>query len=180
MEGTLNTRLETSLYDSVTHFVARVNNLFDRVLENVGDADKVGITIHNDLNQSDKPIDFSFRRKDQLSADIIWSVFDKVSQSNARFNATDTLIVTVHSVAMPVGFGGGGIKRKGRPLTTMSRLKRSVVELRAEGNSLAHALVIAKAKLNNDPNYKIYRQGRKTTGIGLTEGCGIAELNRFQ
>jgi hypothetical protein len=32
-----------------------------------------------------------------------------VSQSNARFNATDTLIVTVHSVTMPAGFGGDGI-----------------------------------------------------------------------
>ena len=67
----LNPPLETSLHDPVTHFVASVNNLFDRVLENVGDADMVGITIHNDVNQSDKHIGFSFRRKDKLSADVI-------------------------------------------------------------------------------------------------------------
>ena len=87
------------------HFVASVNNLFDHVLETMGDADMVGITIHNDVNQSDRPIGFSFRRKVQLSADVIWIVFDKVSQPNARFNATETLIVTVRSVTMPVGFG---------------------------------------------------------------------------
>jgi len=44
-----------------------------------------------------------FRRRDQLSANVIGSMFDKVSQSNARFNASDTLIVTVHSVTMPEG-----------------------------------------------------------------------------
>ena len=44
----------------------------------------VGITIHKEVNESDKPIGFSFRRKDQLSPDLIWSVFEKVSQSNAK------------------------------------------------------------------------------------------------
>jgi len=58
----LNQPPETSLPDPVTHFVDSVNNLFDRVLEDVGDADMVGITIHNEVNQSDKPIGFSFRR----------------------------------------------------------------------------------------------------------------------
>ena len=82
-----------------------MNNLFDHVLEDVGDADMVGITMHNEVNQRDKPIYFSFRRKDQLSTDVIWSVFDKMSQFKARFNATDTLIVTLNSVTMPVGFG---------------------------------------------------------------------------
>ena len=56
----LNPPPETSQPDSVTHFVDSVNNLFDRVLEDVGDI--VFITIHNGVNQSDKPIGFSFRR----------------------------------------------------------------------------------------------------------------------
>ena len=97
----LNPTPEIPLPDPVSHFVDSVNNLFEHVLEDVGDADMVGITIHNEVNQSDKPIGFSFIRKDQLSSDVIWSVFDKLSQSNARFNTSDTLIVTVHSVTMP-------------------------------------------------------------------------------
>ena len=84
-------------------------------------------------------------------------MFDKVSQSNARFNVTDTLIVTVHSVTMPVGFGKDAIKRKGRPLATLAHPKKSIVEVRAGENCLAHTLVIAIARLNNDPNYKAYR-----------------------
>jgi len=138
-----------------------MNNLFDHVLEDVGDADMVGITMHNEVNQRDKPIYFSFRRKDQLSPDVIWKVFDKVSQSNARFNAMDTLIVTVNSVTMPVGIGGDRMKRKGKPPTTMAHLKCSIVEVRAEENSLAHEIVIAIARLNNDPNYTSYMKGRK-------------------
>jgi len=49
--------------DTVSHFIDRVNNLFDHVLGDLGDSDMVGIAIHNDVNQSDKPIGFSFRRK---------------------------------------------------------------------------------------------------------------------
>ena len=82
-----------------------MNELFNHVLENVGDGDVVGMTIRNKLNKSDRPIGFSFRSRDQLSADVIWSVFEKVSQSNSRFNALNTLSVLLYSVKMPVGFG---------------------------------------------------------------------------
>jgi len=73
-----NPPTETPLPVPVTHFVDSVNNLLDRVLEDVGDADNVGITIHNKVNQSDKPVGFSFRWNDQFLSDVIWNVFDKV------------------------------------------------------------------------------------------------------
>ena len=60
--------------------------------------------------------------------------------------------MTVHSVSVPVGFSRG-IKCKARPLPVMALLKRSVVEVKAEGNCLAHAL-IAIAKIEHDPNYE--------------------------
>ncbi len=84
-------------------------------------------------------------------------------QSNTRFHALDTLTVVVHSVTMPVGFGRqtGGIKTMGRPISVMAHLKRSIVQVKAETNCLAHALIIAIARATNDPNYKAYRQGRK-------------------
>ena len=96
----------------IDHFLASVNDLFEHAQRDVGDGDMVGIAIHNESNQTDKPIGISFRRRDQLSVDAIWSVFEKVTQSNARFNALDKLTVVVHSITMPVGFGrhGEGIK----------------------------------------------------------------------
>ena len=67
----LNPPPETPLPDPVTHFVGSMNNLFYNVLEDVSDDDMVGITIHKEINQSNNPIGFSFRRKDQLSTDVI-------------------------------------------------------------------------------------------------------------
>jgi hypothetical protein len=150
----------------------------------------VGITIQNRENQNDKPIRVTFRRKDQLAADVIQYLVQKVSQSNARFNSLDKLIMTLHSVRMPVGFGKRGMKSRGRPLSVMAHLKTSVVKVQATDNCLAYAIIIAIARVENDPNYKAYRQGRKIrpvvqklleeTGISLTEGGGIPQLMKFQ
>jgi len=91
---------------------------------------------------------------------------------------------------MPSGFGKRARKSMGRPLSMMAHLKKSIVEVKTEENCLAHALVIAVAKVENDPNYTAYRQGRKihhavqmlidATGIDLSNGGGIPELVRFQ
>jgi hypothetical protein len=123
-----------------------------------------------------------------LSADVIWSVFEKVTQPNARFNALDPLTIVVHSVGMLVGFGR--VQTEGRPFSVMAHIKRSIIEVKAEENCLAHALVIAIAKATNDLHYKAYIQGRKirqivqnilqTSGIDLSRGAGIPELERFQ
>ena len=91
--------------DPVGHLLASVNKLFEYAFQDGSHSDVVGITIQNQVNQNDKAIRISFRRKDQLSGEVIWSVFEKVSQSNSRFNALDTLVVMVHSVKIPVGFG---------------------------------------------------------------------------
>jgi hypothetical protein len=88
---------------------------------------------------------------------------------------------------MPVGFRR--IKQKGRPLASIVNLKSSIVEVGAEENCLAHALIIAITRLNYDPNYKALRQGRKIrpvvdqlleTSINLKNGAGLAELTKFQ
>ena len=62
--------------------------------------------------------------------------------------------------------------------------------MKAESNCLAHALIIAKSKVDSDPNYNSYRRGYKirpvvdslleTTGIDLSGGGGVPELTRFQ
>jgi hypothetical protein len=72
----------------------------------------------------------------------------------------------------------------------MVYLKCRIIEVKAENNCVAHALVITVAKFTNDPDYKAYRQGRKIrsvvdrllaiTGIDLSNGGGVPELIRFQ
>ena len=117
-----------------------------------------------------------------------YNVSDPKGFTNSRFNALDKFM-TVHSVRMPVGFGKRGMKSKGRPLSVMAHLK-SVVEVNAAENCLAHGIIIAIAKAENNPNYTSYCDGRKIrpvvgklfakTGIDLSRGGGIPELIIFQ
>jgi len=65
--------------DSAAYFLASVADQFKHLLRDVDDADMMGLTIQNQVNQNDKPIGISFRRKDQLSGEVVWSVFEKVS-----------------------------------------------------------------------------------------------------
>jgi len=81
--------------DAITHFQVSVNDLFDYALRDVNESDMVGSTIRNEVNLQDKAIGVSFRRRDQLSSEVIWSVLSKVAHLNARFNALDRLIVVI-------------------------------------------------------------------------------------
>jgi len=167
-----------------------VNDLFDYALRSDDDSDMMGVTIHNEVNLLDRKIYISFRRKDQLSEEVIWSVFSKVAQSNARYNAMDRLIVVVQSVRMTVGFGRKSIRSKGQPLDVAAHVKKSIIRVKSDTVCLAHALIIDIARLENDPDYKSYRDGRKrgpvvqsllgTTGIDLQDGGRDPEIRRFQ
>ena len=120
------------------HFQESVMQVFDYALRDNANSDMVGVLIRNEHNQHDKPVGISFRRKDQLSSDVIWSVLEKVSQSNSRFNATDALVFEVHAVKMPVGFGKA-LKMMGRQLSNIVHLKCSIVEVQAEKDSCPRA-----------------------------------------
>ena len=111
----------------------------------------VGITIHNEVNQSDKAMGFSSRRISYSQKS--WRMFDKLSQPNSRYDALDTLIMVVNSYKMPVGFGGDAIKIKVHTARDHGSTKEKIVEVEAEENCLAHALIISIARLDNDPNY---------------------------
>jgi hypothetical protein len=147
----------------------------------------VGLVIHHEgTGQRNKPIGFIFRRWDQLTTEVIWRLFEKVAQSNSKFNALDPLSIILHYVKMPAGFGG--VKTEGRSLEQMVHLKSSIVTVKAETNCLAHALIIAIARVD-DPNHNTYRKGRKiraeidgllqATGVDLSSG-GVPELESFQ
>ena len=75
MTGTqLTVRIKSPILpdaNPVHHSLASVNDLFEHALQDVGDGDMVGIAIHNESNQNDKPIGISFRRRDPLSVDAI-------------------------------------------------------------------------------------------------------------
>ena len=57
--------------DTITHFQAIVNDLFEYAFRNSEDSDMVRVTIHNEINLLDKAIGISFGLKDQLSEEEI-------------------------------------------------------------------------------------------------------------
>jgi len=118
----------------MSHFLDSVTELFEYALRDIDDSDMVGITVSNEVELTDRAIWISFRRKDQITGHVILSVFEKVAQSNVRFNALDKLVMTVHSVKMPIGHGRD-IATKGRPLDIMVHLNRSIVKVKAETGS---------------------------------------------
>jgi ribosomal protein S8E len=100
----LNPPTNPGTANPVDHFATSIKDLFQHALQGSADGDMVGVDIHNDVNQNDRAVGISFRRRDQLSADVIWSVFERVAPSNARFNYLDALTIVVHRVGTPVGF----------------------------------------------------------------------------
>ena len=72
----------------------------------------------------------------------------------------DTLVFEVHAVTMRVD-SGKTLKMMGRRLSNLVHLKPSIMEVKAEKDCLAHALLIAIPKITEVPNYKAYIQGRK-------------------
>jgi len=79
--------------------------------------------------------------------------------SRSLFLHLKPLVVPVHSVKMPVGFGRG-IKSIGSSISLIAHPKLSIEEIKAENNCLAHALLVAIVRVDNDANYKAYLKGR--------------------
>ena len=116
--------------------------------------DLVGLRIRNSDNVHDKVVCISLPRRDQLKPDVVWAVLGKVIQSNARFGLSDHLEMHLDHVRMPVGKGKLAEKTKGRSLDVLSAIKKSIVVVKAAFKCMAHALVIAMAKVNSDPKYE--------------------------
>jgi hypothetical protein len=172
----------------IAYFRECMEEILKISLLNVEANDMVGMLKKNTVNSVDKPIGISFRRRDQISVDVIMSVVERVCHSNANFKSTDILKVKLDCVKVLQGHGR--VKSKGRAVSTLSHLKRSIVEVKSRDNCLVHALVIGIAHLTQDPNYISYRKGRKikpkvdeliaASGVNLSNDGGIPELKILQ
>jgi len=103
--------------------------LTNYLVDGVRDRDLVGLRIRNTDNVHDKVVGNSFRRRDQLKPDVVWSVLGKVVQSNARFGLSDRLEVHLDHVRMPAA--NGREKTKGQSLDVMSAIKKSIIVVNA-------------------------------------------------
>jgi hypothetical protein len=91
--------------DPATYLKECITALTNYLVDKVLDTDLVGFRIRNTENVQDKVVGISLRSRDQLKADVVWSVLEKVVQSNARFALTDCLEVHLDHVRMPADNG---------------------------------------------------------------------------
>ena len=91
--------------------------------------------------------------RQRLTTERILTEIERVIQSHIKFRLNDSVEVNVIHVKMPKG--GVGTKRSEVDLEKHLVKKRSIVHIQNDdGLCLARALVVAKAKLDQDPQYK--------------------------
>jgi len=113
-----------------------------------------------------------------------------VIQNNESFGRGDRLEVHLDQVRMLAGNGKMAEKTKGRSLDVMSTIKKSILTVKTALNCLACAFIIAMARVNSDPKYKSYSNGRglkkpvedlpKRSGMDMSNGGSFEELRQFK
>jgi len=81
-----------------------MRDLPDRLMAGILPHHQVGVTFINQ-NHPDKPFYLSFRTASNMSGDNVWSVLEKVIQSNTSFLYQDRFMVYIHHVELPTGEG---------------------------------------------------------------------------
>ena len=176
----------------LTNLHERLHYIFQQILdETIGGVppkDQERIVIHS--NQLEYPITFPFMAPHRLTTERVLAEFQRVIQSHQEFRLNDTVDVNVIHVSMPSG--GKGSKRSEVNLEKHLQKKRSIVRIQNDDDlCMARALVVAKAKLDNDPQYKSIVDHRGTMQTRLAQElhqnagaplgpCGIEEAKQFQ
>ena len=146
----------------ITSLHERLHELFQQILdETVGGVpqqDQVRFLFHS--NQLDNPIDFPFMPAERLNTEHILAKFEQVIQSNQEFLLNDMVEINVIHVSMPIG-----VKRSKRSEVNLEKRlekKRSIVKIRNDNDlCMERALVVAKAKLDNDPRDRHIRMSNR-------------------
>ncbi len=141
--------MELSQYHDRLHEIFQ--SLLDRVIGDVPSQDQVRFVLQSP--QLETPVSFPFMPRQRLTTERVLADFEKVLQSNRDFHLNDSVSVDVTIVQMP--HGGKGSKRAEINLEKHLAQKRAIVRIQNKDElCLARALIVAKAKIDNDPQCK--------------------------
>ncbi|CAB4022845.1 Hypothetical predicted protein, partial [Paramuricea clavata] len=128
--------------------------------------------------------------RERLTTERVLAEFERVIQSNRHFHLDDSVDVNVVHVEMP--HGGTGTKRAEINLETHLMKKRSIIRIQNNDQiCLARALVVAKAKIENDSRDRQIRNPERPLQTRLARElhqnaavplgpCGLDEVKQFQ
>ena len=166
------------------------HHLLEEVKEGMAPNDQVRFILRSE--QLETPISLPFMTVERLTAERVYSEMERVIQSNQEFRLNDTVTIDLNHVESPVGSRGKGKKRTTYDIDDYLGEKSSVVRIKNKDDlCLARALVVARAKKDNDPRYaQIQRSDRplqREKAFDLHEAanvplgpCGLNEVALFQ
>ena len=129
---------------------------------------------------------------EQLTTERVFSQIERVIQSNQDFRLNDTVTIDVIHVETPQGSGKSNLKRTTLNIREYLKKKGSIITINNDDDlCLARALVVAVAKIENDPKYRQIRQSNKHVqlerALQLHQAanvplgpCGVEEVKLFQ
>ena len=163
-------------------------HLFDRLTSDMAPHDQVHLILNS--HQLDRPISLPFLPRDRLTPERFLAAVERVVQSNDQFTLDDSVNVNVVHVEMP--HGGAGKRRDVVNLQAYLNKKRCLIQIKNNDElCCARAIVVAKAKLDNDPQYtsivnhrgtlqaRLAHELHEQAGVPLGP-CGIEEIKKFQ
>ena len=183
-----NVLSELDLIESYERTQAIFEHLLNDVTRDMNEKDQVRFVLRSE--QLDTSISLPFMPAEQLTPEKVFSQIERVIQSNRDFRLNDTVTIDIIHVEAPQGSGRS--KRTTLNISEYLHKKGSVITIKNNDNlCLARALVVAIAKIENDPKYKTLIDSRWTTqqmkAIELHQTanvpfgpCGLPEVDLFQ
>ena len=166
------------------------HHLLEDVKEGMAPNDQVRFILRSE--QLETPISLPFMPVERLTAERVYSELERVIQSNQEFRLNHTVTIDINHVESPVGSRGKGKKRTTYNIDDFLSEKGSVVRIRNKDDlCLARALVVARAKQDNDPRYNHIKNSdrplQREKAFDLHEAanvplgpCGLNEVALFQ
>jgi G:T-mismatch repair DNA endonuclease (very short patch repair protein) len=163
-------------------------NLFKRDLQ---PQDRIGIKFKNS-GIAREPLCIYVRPAHQLSADTVWALIFRATQSNAEFLLEGTVTATIAVIDIPRGYGRYRNRRNLISKEDFCQTSRSLIFVDNAGQDcLAHGLVLAIHSLESSLSLKTILKDRNQLALevqdlcelancDLRDGGSIQELNQFQ
>ena len=183
-----NVLADRDLLESYESSIKIFHHLLEEVKEGMAPDDQVRFILRSE--QLETPISLPFMPVERLTAERVYSELERVIQSNQEFRLNDTVTIDLNHVVSPAG--SGRKKRTTFDIDDYLGEKGSVVRIKNKDDlCLARALVVARAKIDNDPRYNYIRKSdrplQREKAFDLHEAanvplgpCGLNEVALFQ
>ena len=151
---------DLDLIESYQRTQAIFEHLLNDVTKEMNDQDQVRFVLRSE--QLDTPISIPFMPVAQLTPERVFSQIERVVQSNRDFRLNDTVVVDIVHVEAPQGSG-----RKRRTILNIKEFlhkKKSIITIKNNDDlCLARALVVAIAKIEKSPSFRILMNAERRT-----------------